>query len=188
MFTMRISMLFSSLFILMMFASCEGPEGPQGPQGQTGEQGVAGQAGPAGPQGVQGADGNANVRLFTFDGHDFTASTAVSYNIENTSKEEFDKTLYLIFMGQSDAQREIWFSMPGFGALQQTEYNSIMRYFFNNTRATATIFRPAGSGPGEVYEAVKIFAIESTETSRINLADIDLTDYEEVARHFGFKE
>jgi hypothetical protein len=183
--SMKSAIILNIFFLIGMIFSCEGPEGPPGPPGPTGEQGVAG---PIGPQGVQGADGNANVSLYTFEGHDFTATNAVIYHIDDTSKEQFDTNLYLIYMGQFDDQREIWYQMPGYGELRQTQYQSHMRYFFNNTRASATIFRTPDTGPGEVYDETRIFTIEANPANRIDLSEIDLSNYEEVATYFGFME
>jgi len=189
--SMKKVMILNVLFLMGLMFSCEGPEGPQGAPGPQGSTGGNGAVGAVGPQGVQGAIGNANVKLYSFEGHDFRSVRAVFYFIDNTSKEQFDRTLYLIYMGQFNEQRVIWYHMPGYGELTQTIYQSHMRYFTNNpniSRATATIFRNEDAGPGEVYDETRIFAIVAEPGNRIDLSNIDLSNYEEVATKFGFMD
>lgn len=178
---------------LLMYPSCEGPEGPQGLPGSQGEQGVQGQTGPAGPagaigpagpQGVQGSPGNANVKLYTFPGHDFSLSPRAVRNIPNTTLEEMNLTKYAVYM--VNAGGEIY-SIPGHAAPSGSA-NFVQYYLRQSHQVNVVQFIIDRDRLGALFPQIRIFAILAEPGNRKLSADLDFNNYEEVARYYGFED
>lgn len=179
--------------------SCEGPEGPAGPpgikgeqgiQGETGQQGPIGQTGPQGPagtpgaigpQGPQGIPGNANVKVFTFQGANFQVIGGVT-EVERTiqlTQILYNNSLFFVYMRAGT----LWFPIPGPGANGLSSYRTTISFSSNLAR-----FRVLRSGGvGDMIDQIKIVSIEGTPGNRVMLPDIDFNDFNKVVDYFGLE-
>ncbi len=194
--------LFVKLIIMVGLGifSCEGPEGPAGPQGikgeqgiqgetgqqgpigQTGPQGPAGTPGAIGPQGPQGIPGNANVKVYTFQGANFQmigGFTEVERTIQMT-QTLYNNSLFFVYMRAG----ALWFPIPGPGANGSSSYRATISYSSNLSRFK--IIRSGGFG--DIIDQIKIVSIEGNPGSRIMLPDIDFLDFNKVTEYFGLEE
>lgn len=179
--------------------SCEGPEGPAGPQGirgeqgiqgetgqqgpigQTGPQGPAGTPGAIGPQGPQGIPGNANVKIYTFNGGNFLSLGGIPVEINRTitmSQNQYNLTIFFGYIRSGN----FWYPIPGPGPNASSNYRFTQIYLSNYARFAFI----KSSGIGESFDQFRIISIEGTPGNRIKLPDIDFDNYEEVAEYFGF--
>ena len=202
------------IFMMVTIVSCEGPEGPKGDQGilgaegpigptgqegprgvqgATGERGAQGERGPQGPQGTQGPKGdqgdpgNANVKMYTFDGHNFSTSVPEVIRVIPSSLTQFNSTVYFAYMRSGN----FWYSLPGYGAGGSSNYRVYSDYQTSSTIAVggnARIIINRTSGLGENYTSIRVVAIETTPGNRLKLPDIDFNNYEEVVNYFGFED
>lgn len=178
--------------------SCEGPEGPAGPQGirgeqgiqgetgqqgpigQTGPQGPAGTPGAIGPQGPQGIPGNANVKIYNFQGANlgFLGSSEIERTISMT-QTQFNNSLFFVYMRAGTT----WYPLPGTGPNGLSSYRITISYssLFSRFRIIRS------SGIGDSFDQFKIVSIEGTPGNRILLPDIDFLDFQKVAEHFGLE-
>ncbi|MEX2592642.1 MAG: collagen-like protein [Anditalea sp.] len=199
------SKLLPMLILLLVFSihsACgllEGPEGPVGPQGDPGEQGIQGEPGSPGepgeegdvgpqgnqgPQGVQGIPGNANVKMYTFGGHDFSVTSNKYLNI-NMTKTEYDQTIFLCYMRYVNNS---WLAIPG-SDFVQSEYRVLNNHIdANPPGASVRIQRIISTGPGQSFDQIRIITIGAKPGNKIQLNGIDLTNYEEVFNYFGFEK
>jgi len=198
----KINLRYSLMVLLSVFVfinvGCEGPEGPQGPAGPQGEQGASGPSGPLGPQGPAGEDGNANVTLHKFGGHDFIEEPFVDLCLgENISVEESMNSswhVYLAFDSGDDAFGVLFFHIPGFAFFGNSEYTVLNAYDHVPMICPAPqplIEIELDSGTGEVYDHIYVFQVEASnvvEHSKIPAEmisnDLDFTDYNAVYSYF----
>jgi hypothetical protein len=202
--------LMTFVFALSLCWSCslfEGPEGPQGetgpegPQGEmgpvgprgergepgqmgeTGEQGPIGQTGPQGPKGEQGAPGNANVKVYTFDGQDF-ANNSIQHVEISMSIDDFNKLLFYTYMKRGN----VWYILPNYGNAGRTYYRTYHQYIPNRSAVQITIARVNTTGPGETYEEVKVVAIETAPETLVPTViqpTVDIRDLTQVMGELG---
>jgi len=194
--------LFVKLIIVVglgIFA-CEGPEGPaglqgikgeqgiqgetgqQGPIGQTGPQGPAGTPGAIGPQGPQGIPGNANVKVYNFNGGNFVSIGGIPVEINRTinmTQSQYNLTIFFGYMRAGN----FWYPVPGPGPNATSNYRFTQIYLSNFARFAFI----KSSGIGENFDLFKIVSIEGTPGNRIMLPDIDFNDFNKVAEHFGLE-
>ncbi|NHE58478.1 collagen-like protein [Cyclobacterium plantarum] len=170
----------------------QGEMGPVGPRGERGEPGQRGEIGPVGPQGTQGprgergAPGNANVREFTFDGHDFTESESYEMLIP-MSQSDFSNRIFYTYMRRGAD----WYVLPNYGSLGRTYYRTFHRYLESSNSARISISRVVETGAGESYNEIKVIAIETTPAVRFQLPvlpTVDIRDYNQVMQGVGLAE
>ncbi len=184
-------MVLLSVFIFINLG-CEGPEGPQGPAGPQGEQGASG------PQGPAGEDGNANVTLHIFGGHDFTEESYVDLCLgENISADEAMNSSWHVYLGfdsEDDLFGMLYFHIPGFTFSGNSEYAVVHGYDHNSLICSApqpVVEIELDSGPGEPYDQIYVFQIEASnvlEHSKMPADmisnDLDFTNYKSVYNNF----
>jgi hypothetical protein len=71
------------------------------------------------------------------------------------------------------------YPIPGFGIGNKTSYSVKL-----NTNKSFQVSK--ATGVGEVYDEIRVFVIGSTPNSRVSLPDIDLDNYLEVFRYYGY--
>ncbi|HSI75820.1 MAG TPA: hypothetical protein VK957_07990 [Lunatimonas sp.] len=167
-----------------------GPRGERGEPGQRGERGERGEIGPVGPRGApgprgkQGAPGNANVKVYTFDGHDFANAGSLHVDIP-MSRSDFDKKLFYTYMRRDN----VWYILPNYGNGAATYYRTYHRYIIDlRTRTGAVQITISRVGPGENYEEIKVVAIESTQEALVPTViqpSVDIRDYTQVMSELG---
>ncbi|MCH6234200.1 collagen-like protein [Aquiflexum sp. AIY15W] len=158
-----------------------GPAGPAGPAGPVGPAGPAGPVGPAGPAGPAGPTGNGNVTLLIYDQVDFRSVLNRSLTIPLLPGEVRERVLLLPFL----ISTVFSYQVPGPGVGNASEYRS-----FISVTGPFTLGINKITGPGELYNSIRVFKIvaNSTVNGRIQLPDIDLEDYNAVAEYYGFKD
>lgn len=205
---------FLIVFALMLAtAACDGPVGPQGDrgsQGPAGEDGTQGPQGPQGPAGDDGADGqdgqdgqdgedgNANVTLYTFDGHDFSASSSWGHCFELENALELHSSAWIYYLVSSSGT---FWSVPGYGPGNQSFYGTRYRWNAPGTGCdNATHWIDLEVGGGEDYSSISILQIEASEIvnnltvglrasgQELIPADLDVTDYDAVVEYYGITE
>ena len=166
-----------------------GPRGERGEPGQRGERGDRGEIGPVGPRGPQGpkgeqgAPGNANVTVYTFDGQDF-ASGSIQHIEISMSIDDFNKKLFYTYMRRGN----VWYILPNYGNAGQTYYRTYHQYIPNRSAVQITIARVNTTGPGELYEEVKVVAIETTPETLVPTViqpTVDIRDFTQVMGELG---
>jgi hypothetical protein len=184
-------MVLLSVFVFINLG-CEGPEGPQGPAGPQGEQGASG------PQGPAGEDGNANVTLHIFEGHDFTEVSYIDLCLgENISAEETRNSSWHVYLGfdsGDDLIGMLYFHIPGFTFSGNSEYVVVHGYDHNSLicpEPQPVVEIELDSGPGESYHKIYVFQIEASnvlEHSKMPADmisnDLDFTDYNSLYSNF----
>lgn len=180
---------------LILVTGCEGPEGPTGPQGQQGPQG---EQGPEGPEGPPGEDGNANVTVHIFDGHDFSSSAPLDLCLgDNISQQEMIESSWNVYLGRDNAAFGlIYWHVPGFANFGASEYDVVYAYdtpvsICPSAQPLIEISRE--SGPGENYEEIRIVQVaannvvdnRSKQISSLMPDNLDITDYDAVLEYFG---
>lgn len=189
-------------FALMLFAACDGdtgPAGPTGPQGTQGEAGTPGDPGPQGDQGAQGeqgapgADGNANVIVHIFGGHDFSADAVAEICLGgDLGQQEFVDSSWTVYLGAEVPPLDmVHLHVPGMA--YGGEYVAIIGY----DGAAAVCPTAQGlvniglvSGPGEAYEEIRIVQVLASDVVDHTVAAAsgvapDLTDYDAVLEYYG---
>jgi hypothetical protein len=178
---------FNALLLVFLISACSepevGPQGPQGPQGEKGEQGEKGDQGDQGPVGPVGQDGNANVTVYTFAGHDFSATVQITLSVPVT-EEEYTETIWLTYMRFGVST----YSVPGWGLGGTTEYRTWHSYHIPSEAARIRI--RVQNGNGENYDQIRVVAIKASTfiDGRMQLPDIDFTNYDEVIAYYGLKD
>lgn len=166
-----------------------GPRGERGEPGQRGERGERGEIGPVGPRGVQGpkgeqgAPGNANVMIYTFDGQDFASISSLNVDIPMSSSD-FDTKLFYTYMRRGN----VWYILPNYGNGAVTFYRTFHQYVANRNAVQISISRVTATGPGELYEEVKVVAIEIAPSGRFLIpfsTNVDLRDFTQVMDELG---
>ncbi len=192
--TLRYGMIFLVSIAVLINMGCEGPEGPEGPAGPQGEQG------PSGPQGPQGEDGNANVILHVFGGHDFTEEGDSFVDLclgENISAEQSMRStwhVYLAVDSGDEAFGMLFFHIPGVAFFGNSEYTVVHAYDYATMICAApqpVIEIELDSGPGEIYDQIYIFQVEASniiEHSKLPAdmvaEDLNVADYHSVYTYY----
>lgn len=185
--------LLTAFTLLLFTAACDGPVGPEGPRGAQGEQG---EQGPQGPQGPAGEDGNANVTLYVFDGHDFTASISTTRCISTVSADDFHDSAWLVYFATNTTHR---YAIPG---------NIGANYYTFDSYADSALPCPdvaefwlrRSDGPGNNLQSIHILQVEGTTTvdctggclraegAPLIPEDLNVTDYDAVMDYYGLTE
>jgi hypothetical protein len=188
----RLLAVFAITLAIVSFNSCKkgdtGPAGPAGPAGPQGSQGTAGAIGPT------GQSGNANVMQYVFssaNGIDLTGASPNNFVplFLDASNDTLINSAWFAYMFKAGA----WYAIPGHGEGDASVYSFSYGY---ETQAldTALFFIDRVSGPGEVYDLVKlvrIFASNDITTNAANrngsrgLPNIDFKNYAEVKKYYN---
>lgn len=182
-----------TVFALMFAVGCEGdtgPTGPQGPDGPTGSQGEQGPGGPEGPQGPAGEDGNANVTVHIFDGHDF--ATAPNLDLcfgTGISQQEMTESAWDVYLGiENGAFGLIYWHVPGFADFGSSEYDVATAYDTPESlcgSAQPLVEISLVSGPGEIYQEIRVIQTIANNVSDNHSFVLDTSDYSAVIEYFG---
>ncbi|MFW6084320.1 MAG: hypothetical protein ACODAA_03830 [Gemmatimonadota bacterium] len=189
----RPSIALMMAFAFILVVGCEGdtgPAGPAGPAGPQGEQGPVGPEGPAGPQGSAGEDGNANVTVHIFDGHDFGTTSFVDLCLgADITQQEMIDSSWDAYLGEEDATFGlIYWHVPGFASFGASEYDVVTAYDGPETicgSAQPLVEISLTSGGGEEYEEIRIVQTVANNVSDNRSVVLDMTDYAAVMEHFG---
>lgn len=169
-------------FAIVSTTACgEGEAGPTGPQGPQGEMG------PAGPS---GEEGNANVTLHIFDGHDFSVQPFIDLcmgagiDAQETTESSWDAYLGL----NSPDFGFVYFHMPGAGISGDSEYLAVTTYDDGalncpTPQSLTEIFLIAG--PGEAYDEIRIIQVLANEVTDNRSAVTDATGFHAVIGSAG---
>ena len=169
-----------------------GPAGPAGPAGAQGAQGVQGVAGPS------GQSGNANVMQYIYfadaSGIDLTGP-APNQNkfglLIDASNDTLENCAWFMYLHRDGA----WFGIPGAGEGDTSTYSFFYGYI-SNALDTAIFLASRTSGPGEVFDAMKVVRILVSGTvtnstggsgNRRGLPNIDFSNYEEVKKYYNLQ-
>ncbi|HVU55042.1 MAG TPA: hypothetical protein VHD83_08295 [Puia sp.] len=181
-----------------------------------GDTGPAGPAGPAGPQGIQGVqglpgptgqDGNANVMQYVYaptdqSGQNFTGIDLTKPAPDSNyiglqllvKNDTADISAWFVYMFKVVNGYGYWAAIPGPGLGDQSTYS--FSYVYEDVQEpldTCDFFIDRVTGPGEVYDAIRIVRIlisnvgtNSTHGSgRLpGLPNIDFSNYEEVKKYY----
>lgn len=139
--------------------ACDGDAGPAGPQGLQGEQG---------PEGPPGEDGNANVTLHIFAGHDFSVNPFIDLCMgEGIGAQETTESSWDVFLGlDSPDFGFIYFHIPGSGIAGDSEYLSVTTFdagALNCPSPQSLTEILLIDGPGEAYDEIRIFQAVASE-------------------------
>lgn len=165
-----------SLTIILFACNKEGPAGPAGATGATG---------PQGNTGSQGTPGNANVVQYNYGNtYDFTTNSDFNLNVTTTAGT-MNRSAWFVYLKYSGLN-EYTYALPGYGYNGDSYYRS--SYYFNTglNKVTHTITRL--NGPGEIYSGAKIIRIYANTNQtggRMNLPDIDFSNYTAVREYFN---
>lgn len=189
------TLLFLLILFGLMLISCEGPAGPQGetgpegPQGQTGDegqQGVPGEDGNDGEDGQDGQDGNANVKLYIFDGHDFSATR--DFQIVRHNLDTGYMSVWFVFL----VHGEWYYPVSGYGVLGNTQY---VAWHAFTTEGSLDVRIRRVDGPGELYDNILVVRIEAeqvagkmAELGENSPADVDVSNLKSILEYYGLSE
>lgn len=176
-----------TVFALMFALGCDGDSGPTGAQGPVGPQG---EQGPEGPQGPGGEDGNANVTVHIFDGHDFTATSFVDLCFgTGISQQEMAESSWDVYLAGDDAVFGlIYWHVPGFGSFGSSEYDVATAYDIQEFVCAAPqpfVDISLENGPGEIYEEIRIIQTVANNVSDNRSLVLDMSDYSTLIEYFG---
>jgi len=153
--------------------ACEGDAGPTGPQGPQGEEG---------PEGPPGEDGNSNVTLHIFGGHDFSVNPFIDLCMgEGISAQETTESSWDAYLGlDSPDFGFIYFHMPGGGIGGESQYLSVTTYdagALNCPSPQSLTEILLIDGPGEAYDEIRIVQAVANEVVDHRAAVVDAGDY-----------
>lgn len=141
------------------------------------------------PLNLKGADGNANVTRYLFPGHDFSSDADFYFFLNDLeTEEEFRESAWLGYLFSDP----FYYPVPGPGSAGGSEYRFTYQLITSSNEIKFLI--DLNDGIGEAYDRVEVVRIEASETvdNRKQKGDtiipdhLDLSDYEEVARYYGF--
>lgn len=188
----KLWILFSLVLVIGLIGpSCEGPSGPEGPQGPPGPQG---EQGPAGEDGEDGQDGNANVTLYTFDGHDFTEDDVALLDISGLTEEEMLTSTWSVYLVDiSIAGNHRLNPIPG-TTPGPSEYRVHIRW--EGAMEVVRIQINLIDGPGKEYDGIRVFQTEANETIAGKQVSMELlinnfqetADYDTIMNYYGVDE
>jgi hypothetical protein len=146
-------------FAFVFTTACEGDTGPTGPQGPQGAEG---------PQGPSGEDGNANVTLHIFAGHDFSLNSFIDLCLgDGISAQETTESSWDAYLGlDSPTFGFIYFHVPGGGVGGDSEYLAVTTYdagALNCPSPQALTEILLIGGPGEAYDEIRIVQAAANE-------------------------
>lgn len=177
----RVIQAFLCSVIIAVCMGCEGPEGPLGPQG---EQGPQGEVGPRGPEGT------ANVTRYIFPEWDATADGFEILEFEDISLQEFEESIWLVYLGVEFEDGTDSYLIPGAGFEGESYYNVVFSSFTDDSQII-TIY--TDDGEGEFYDSIIVFQIPSSNS--INMASkslshglpsgLDVSSLKAVTDYFG---
>lgn len=185
----------------------QGPEGPQGPagddgaDGQNGQDGQDGQDGQQGPQGPAGEDGNANVTLYIFEGHDFFNDSHVTFRELSDIENPLDYT-WLVYLVRRPGTQFRQYLIPGRGSCCDGEYAVETLTFPENPNNNTFQFEIGlVAGGGEEFDEIHIYQIGVSNVEDCSggsclraspesllPSDLDVSDYNAVMDYYGLTE
>lgn len=143
-------------------------------------------------KGADGADGNANVTRYLYPGFDFNGTQiyeGTSRYLAMPSETDMRESIWLIY-GVANSQNDIY-PIPGSGGWENNFYDFRLSWDSNISAVEFYIFKVEGSGRS--FNRFEIIRIESSNTADFTEVKEDLipdfldtSNYNEVARHFGF--
>jgi hypothetical protein len=194
----RLMVVYAMTLAIVSFIGCKkgdtGPAGPAGPAGPTGP------AGAAGAQGPTGQSGNANVMQYVyapvdnnnnFTGIDLTLAppnNGIGLLIK-LPNDTLDNAAWFTYIYKDG----FWYAVPGHGESDASSYSFSYGYVDNALPLdSAAFFVDRVTGPGEVYQILKLVRIlmsnastNSTTPGRRGLPDIDFRNYAEVKKYYN---
>lgn len=187
-----------------------GTRGETGPKGDKGDVGQKGDKGDSGEKGDVGEPGNANVKMYVFsDGHNFKSIENKTLIISDLTASKIRQSAFLWYLVKHRPLevKATDLISPGAKLMDVTPQKTTI---ISNLITGSDIYPIPGygignesmygvkistdkkfqvdkvTGAGENYDEIRVFVIESTPNSRISLPDIDLNNYLEVARYYGY--
>ena len=159
------------LAILVLFAGCEFLTGPEGSQGSPGK------------------DGNANVDLYIFDGHNFNANSFLRLHVDDVSEIEMKESAWLIYL----VINYIFYQMPGPGWNAFSTYRSFV--FWSNALQLVVLDIIRADGNGEGYDEIRVIRIAASDVKARGTSPapaqslipdhLDTSDYHAVVEYYG---
>jgi hypothetical protein len=182
--------------LTLSFNACKGPEGPAGPQGlkgDTGTPGTPGAQGPAGPAGENGVGGAIQIRLGEPIDSDEWGDISLEVDLvadlgfpaSAVPRLENGAILAYVKVGT------VWFALPGFVFFDDDAANYSFIYSFDGNRFGFSIYGAetySGNYLPRTFDDIRIVFIPEMALSNARQASVDLKNYEQVRKTFGFKE
>lgn len=132
-------------------------------------------------RGTDGADGNANVTRYKFSGHDFSSDSFTTLSVSGVDNPEL--SVWLVYLEFS-----YMYHVPGWGVNGTSEYR-----VFSDGNSSSILLQ---NGPGELYDNIYMVRIEPSNTedlskqvgNKVNIIPdhLDVSDYEAIAKYYGF--
>lgn len=150
------------------------------------------------PLNLKGADGNANVTRYIFAGYDFGPNFGHILHIQGiNSEEEMNESVWLVYLISSDPNLDsVHIQIPGYGLAFNTYYMVVTGWDYDSLYFSepGMICAIEMDGPGEEYLGIEVVRIEASNTEDMTkqkpqniLPDhLDTSDYETVAKYYGF--
>jgi len=141
-----------------------------------------------GPAGPAGKDGNANVKVYLFNGATLTPSVLAITNRIPLRFSAVDSSVVLAYHKSCG----YWFPTPGLGC--GASYMARVRYntsgYPDSTEVSTSIFNPNGttySSGGESIEKVK-YVVAPASAVFGKKEPVDYSDYKATMKYFGLSE
>lgn len=144
-----------------------------------------------GADGADGADGNANVTRYIYPGHDFDGEEiweGIRHSLVLPSETEMRQSVWLMY-GLKTSSDDIY-SIPGSGGVENNFYDFRLKWLSGISAAQFHIFKVGGHGiKFNRFEIVRIESSNTVDFTGIDdprLPNLDFSNYNEVALHYGF--
>ncbi|MBN2733085.1 MAG: hypothetical protein JXR26_11705 [Balneolaceae bacterium] len=142
------------------------------------------------PINIKGADGNANVTRYIFPGHDFSSSVNKTVAFPQITDEKVMKeSSFLVYLVIISPNYERYHHIPGYAAAN--DVFSVYRNVGLFNHMTINLYLK--EGPGRMYDRIEVVHIKANDTvdetgvnGSLIPSYIDPSDYNAVARHYGF--
>ena len=140
-----------------------------------------------GPQGPPGPEGAANVKVYTFDGVDFTQTNQAGVVIDSISQDTVENSAWFIYLVNRSSQSYQSFLIPGYD-YSFSYYIPKLIFISASQSVHYIIYRYSGSGAMfEEIKVVRIYGGVGVE-GKPQLPDIDFSNYDAVKDYYGIKE
>ena len=154
-------------------------------------------------QGEDGADGNANVQRFDIllDGFN---DDFIEIDISEQALPTTDYA-YIVYLLDSSGQGNDWFSVPGFLSITainnvycqvkiESGFNLLVLRFFDSSNLSMLVDVPEGELLALRYFAIRVNEDQASRGGSkgvyddLKAAGVDVSDYHQVAKYFGYTD
>jgi hypothetical protein len=200
----RLLSVFAIALAIISMPSCK--KGDTGPAGAAGPAGPTGPTGPTGAQGPTGQSGSGDATQYIYAVADNSGNLTDAIDLtgaapdENkfgliipTSNDTLEMAAWFMYLYKDGG----WYAVPGAGEGDASTYSFSYGYI-NQTQDTSIFLASRVSGPGEMYQAMRIVRImignvitnstgRSSSSGRRGLPDIDFKNFAEVKKYYNLQ-